>query len=478
MPPNNLAPPEQAPIRASHDLDLVSQSLQTPHRGLIDALFEIDGGIRHVARIRESRSDAHSRSVQGGLRAEAEDDLVEEDLDVALGLHEASHDAVDAVKGLVGGIGDHGGDDGVVGSFIRCEDVRVVGGLKSEIRGAVLQGETTPFRDDGGAETRVIAVDKGDGVAELVGAGEIDRVRGEVGRGPVVEVGAGGVRVKEFGALGEIFGTDHALGGNFGNVRVCNPPIAIGECDAKGFDNGVDVGRGIVVFAGELGDLAGLFQLLNDAQCHESYNSLSVGRVLPQFDAAVVGRVVHVLPVGCGYILSVEFQADGLRLFCTLIHVVLQIFQRQMSTEIPHHFDELFSNSSGVVPSLSFRTHLTERPGQCRILHYLARCGCSTPIGGIRVVLQHLGKVGRRIADGFFLCLPEMRLNLTDGESLVCQFGRGFQNLGQAELPTAKPFHRVHPTRRSAGHRHCMRTRQGNLSHFPIFQPQALPDRF
>jgi len=56
---------------------------------------------------------------------------------VALRLHEAAHDAVDAVEGSVVGVGDHGGDDGVVGSLSRCEDVRMAR-LQREVRAAVL----------------------------------------------------------------------------------------------------------------------------------------------------------------------------------------------------------------------------------------------------------------------------------------------------------------------------------------------------
>lgn len=85
-----------------------------------------------------------------------EDEHVQEDLDVALGLHEAAHDAVDGVQALVRGVCDEGGDDGVVGAFARGVDVWVVRGLEDEVAASVLQGEAAARGDDAGAEAGVV----------------------------------------------------------------------------------------------------------------------------------------------------------------------------------------------------------------------------------------------------------------------------------------------------------------------------------
>lgn len=125
---------------------------------------------------------------------------------MALGLHEAAHNAVDGVEGLIGGVGDEGGDDGVVGAFAFAEDVRVVGGLEDEVGGAVLEREAAVARDDARAEAGVVGVDEGDAVSCGVGYGEVDGVGAAVGgRGFAVgEWRVGFVRVEKLGTFGEI----------------------------------------------------------------------------------------------------------------------------------------------------------------------------------------------------------------------------------------------------------------------------------
>lgn len=101
------------------------------------------------------------------------------------------------------GVGDHGGDDGVVGSLSGSQDVRVAG-LEVEVRAAVLEREAAALGDDAGAEAGVVAVDEGDAIAVCVGYGEVDGVGVVVGWAAVVEWGEGFVGVEELGSFGEV----------------------------------------------------------------------------------------------------------------------------------------------------------------------------------------------------------------------------------------------------------------------------------
>lgn len=79
---------------------------------------------------------------------------------MALRLHEPAHHAKDGVQ-VVGRVRDEGGDDGVVGPFARCQDIRVAR-VQGEAAAAVLQNEAAVFRDYARAETTII------GARELV----------------------------------------------------------------------------------------------------------------------------------------------------------------------------------------------------------------------------------------------------------------------------------------------------------------------
>lgn len=86
---------------STNHFDFVAQLAQSLDRAGGDALFEIDGSVHDIARIRHARADANSRRVESRLGRVAKDELVEEDLHVSLRLHEAAHDAVDAVQALI-----------------------------------------------------------------------------------------------------------------------------------------------------------------------------------------------------------------------------------------------------------------------------------------------------------------------------------------------------------------------------------------
>lgn len=207
---------------------------------------------------------------------------------MTLRLHEASHDAVAGVQGAVGGVGDHGGDDGVVGPFARGDDVRVVR-VEGEAGAAVLEGEARVCGDDAGAEAGEVAVDEGAGVAVAVGDGEVDGVAVAVGGGTVVEGFRGFVGVEEFGAFGEVGWGEHFVGGDFGDGRVGDEPVCVGEGDAETFDYGVEVGSGVVVALGEGRYFAGAFQFFENPKGHEGNDALAVRRMFPYIYAILVG---------------------------------------------------------------------------------------------------------------------------------------------------------------------------------------------
>lgn len=162
-------------------------------------------------------------------------------------------------------------------------------GLKLEIPSAVLQHESTALGDDARAETMEVGVDEGDAVALLVGNGKIHRVAMVMGRTAMVVNLVAGLRgVEQFGSLREILLRDELCGRNLGDVRVCDPPACIGEGNPKGFYDGVEIFRGVVLVFREGGDLATLFKLFEYSEGHEGYDPLAVWRVLPDLHASVI----------------------------------------------------------------------------------------------------------------------------------------------------------------------------------------------
>ena len=135
------------------------------------------------------------------------------------------------MQGPVARVGDHGGDDGVIGSLAWRIDVRVALG-ELEAGAAVLQREAATGGDDGGAEAGEVAVDEGDAVAKAVGHGEVDGVAVVVRWGAVREDRGCFVRGEEFRALGEVGPRDELCGGNSFDDGVGDPPVCVCEGDA------------------------------------------------------------------------------------------------------------------------------------------------------------------------------------------------------------------------------------------------------
>lgn len=186
MASDDLPAAKHAPLPAPQHLDVVAP-LPQPLDGLFaDSLLDVDAAVQHLADLGRAGADADAGRVERGLRVHVEGEHVEEDLDVALGLHEATHDAVHRVQGAVGRVGHHGGDDGVVRPLARREHVGVALAQR-EVGAAVLQREAAPLGDDAGAEAAVVAVDEGYAVALLVRHGEVDRIAVVVGGAAVVQ---------------------------------------------------------------------------------------------------------------------------------------------------------------------------------------------------------------------------------------------------------------------------------------------------
>lgn len=245
---------------------------------------------------------------------------------MALRLHKPTHDTEHGMQASVGGVGHETGDDGVVRALPGGEDVGVAG-VEGEVGAAVLQGEAAAGGDDAGSEAAVVGVDEADGVALGVGDGEVDGVGGGEGRGgegvAVLDDLGGLGGVEELGPLLEVGCGDELLGRDFDLVGVGDEPGGVGEGDAEGFQDGVKVGCGVVVICLEGGDHTLGFQLLDDTQCHEGYDTLAVGRVLPDLYAVGGGML--------GGALGRELEGDGFDRLRAEVEVMLEIFELQMT---------------------------------------------------------------------------------------------------------------------------------------------------
>ena len=76
----------------------------------------------------------------------------------------------------------------------------------------------------------------------------------------------GGGWGEEFRSLGEVGGLEKGLGGDGGDVRVGDEPVAVCEGDAEGFDDCVEVLWGVVLGRGEGWDLLCGLEFFEDAE--------------------------------------------------------------------------------------------------------------------------------------------------------------------------------------------------------------------
>lgn len=196
---------------------------------------------------------------------------------------------------------------------------------EAEICAAVLQREAASLWYDCGAETTVVAVDEGDCITVCVGAAEVDGVALEVGWGAVDGRGDDALGVELLCALGQVGGRYEVCGGDFDDVGVCDEPVGVGKGDSQGFDDGVEICCGIMVFEGPLRDCAGLLELLDYTEGHEGDDSLTVGWMLPEFDATV-GVGAHAL--------AGVLERDWVDRLGAGLCMVLQIVQGEESTKI------------------------------------------------------------------------------------------------------------------------------------------------
>ena len=106
-------------------------------------------------------------------------DHVDEELHVALGLHEPTH--VGQAREECPPLEHDGGDDRVEGPLAAHQRVRVIR-LEGEVGAAVLQAEAAALGHDGGAEAAEVGVDHRDCAAGGVDHLEAHRVGLRVGR--------------------------------------------------------------------------------------------------------------------------------------------------------------------------------------------------------------------------------------------------------------------------------------------------------
>src|SRR5690606_12632715 len=114
---------------------------------------------------------AHARRVAGLLQVHAEVDEVAQDLDLALRLHVAAHDA-ESEQGAAGPR-RKARNNSMKGPLAGRVGVRVRR-IERERRAAVLQAEAIARHGDAGAEAVIVALDQRDHVAVSVGRCEID----------------------------------------------------------------------------------------------------------------------------------------------------------------------------------------------------------------------------------------------------------------------------------------------------------------
>lgn len=93
---------------------------------------------------------------------------------MALRLHETAHDTEDGVETVV--LGDEGGDDGVVWTFVWSEEIRMCLWGQSKAAASVLEDEAgvrwdnagPEAAEEGAVEVLVVVVEEGEGEGDLM----------------------------------------------------------------------------------------------------------------------------------------------------------------------------------------------------------------------------------------------------------------------------------------------------------------------
>ena len=96
-------------------------------------------------------------------------------LHVTLRLHESAHDSVGHEQFSGNRISDHGWNNGMVGPFAWCNNVRVAF-FEAKVVPAVLQAKTATSRNDSGSESHIIAVDERAKVSVFVGGRKVNSI--------------------------------------------------------------------------------------------------------------------------------------------------------------------------------------------------------------------------------------------------------------------------------------------------------------
>ena len=366
---NDLAATEESTLPTREDFDMVAHLAQRREDVVGNAMFEVDGAVHDLADFGEAGADAEAGGVEGLLRVHAEGEHVEENLHVALRLHVAAHDAVDGMQALIGGVGEQGGDDGVVGAFAGRVEVWVSRRVEGESGAAVLEHEAGGGGDDGGAEAGVDGVDEGDAVAVLVGDGEVDGVADVLGRGGSTVWERSGRRGcgEQRGARGEVGGREEVADWRSLVVLwIRDEPVGVGEGDTEAFDDCVEIGGGVVVGRLEQGDLVGGFERFEDPERHQGDDALAVRRTFPELhtmigcDGGRGGMWREVRCVRLCDVLTVEFHRYWRDFVASRPSVGGKVGEREMTAERLDDINDRFGNGSFVETFLAFACETTE----------------------------------------------------------------------------------------------------------------------
>lgn len=210
--------------------------------------------------------------------------------------------------------------------------------------------------------------------------------------------------IEERGAGCEVFLRKQLRDGDLGDAGVRDVPRGVGEGDAEGFDQSVEVGRGVVVFLFEDRDLAGFLELLEDPEGHEGYDSLTVRRVLPDFYALWIVTGTRAVALG------LEDLGDGLDGLAADLHVMGQIIEGQKAAEVAGHFDDFGGDAASVEAFLAVLAECAKCGGEMGVAEEL-----TLTRGAMRAVCfldEHFAVVGGGFLEEAFAFFPLLQMSV------------------------------------------------------------------
>mmetsp|Transcript_8479 Transcript_8479/g.18652 ORF Transcript_8479/g.18652 Transcript_8479/m.18652 type:complete len:254 (+) Transcript_8479:458-1219(+) len=203
---------------------------------------------------------------------------------MSLGLHVAAHVGEGGVELAGVGVGDHAGNDGVVGARGGAKAVGV-GGIEDEAPAAVLEGEAAVLGDQSRAESGIVAVDEAHRHPFSVHYLKADGPRPLRGNSPA----RGPLRIEKVPrpCPNPLLVQQRGHARRRLSVWVGHEGLRVGEAQAHHFHRGVEGFAGGAIFRG--GDPARSFELRQALKSDQGRRSLAVGGALPQPFPAIIG---------------------------------------------------------------------------------------------------------------------------------------------------------------------------------------------